>query len=85
MSTDIVFTGTYMYKSLGTQWATTILGFIALALMPVPLLFFIFGARIRKMSRFVPKLPLGAPGSAGVVVDHPPVKRPAAVLVPEKV
>lgn len=49
----------YMYRNLGVQWATTVLGFIALALMPVPLLFFIYGARIRKLSKFVPKLPPG--------------------------
>lgn len=43
---------TYMYRGLGVDWATSILGFIALALAPVPIIFFIWGSRIRKTSRF---------------------------------
>ncbi|KAK6399966.1 hypothetical protein LTR95_019367, partial [Oleoguttula sp. CCFEE 5521] len=63
----------YMYHGLGVKWATSVLGFIAVGLMPVPLLFFIYGARIRKMSRFVPKFPIrgGPPGS--VPMGPPPL------------
>nr|POE65929.1 putative transporter c36.03c [Quercus suber] len=50
---------TFMYGDLGVKWATTLLGFIAVALMPVPVLFFIYGPRIRKMSRFAPQMPAG--------------------------
>lgn len=55
---------TAMYRNLGVQWATTMLAFIAVALWPVPILFYIYGARIRKMSRFVPQFPpgMGPPG-----------------------
>jgi MFS transporter, DHA1 family, multidrug resistance protein len=47
---------TAMYENLGVNWATSVLGFIAVALMPVPILFYIFGARIRRLSRFSPNL-----------------------------
>jgi hypothetical protein len=66
----------YMYQNLGVQWATLVLGFIALGLMPVPLLFFIYGARIRKLSKFVPKPPHGTGPRS------PPAGDPPAVAVP---
>ena len=45
-----------MYQDLGVAWATSVLGFISVGLIPVPILFFIYGARIRKMSKFTPKM-----------------------------
>ncbi|KAK1087345.1 hypothetical protein LTR48_002675 [Friedmanniomyces endolithicus] len=67
----------YMYKSLGVQWATSVLGFVAVGLIPVPILFFVYGARIRKLSKFTPKLPPGmgpggGPGGMGPPMDAPP-------------
>ncbi|KAK0327859.1 hypothetical protein LTR91_001519 [Friedmanniomyces endolithicus] len=63
----------YMYKSLGVQWATSVLGFVAVGLIPVPILFFVYGARIRKLSRFTPKLPPGGgPGGMGPPMGAPP-------------
>lgn len=53
------------YNNLGVEWATSTLGFIAVAMFPVPILFYIFGARIRKLSKFVPNGPppgMGPPG-----------------------
>ena len=44
-----------MYDNLGVPWATSLLGFLTLAFLPVPILFFIYGRRIRKLSRFAPK------------------------------
>lgn len=44
---------TGMYHNLGVQWATSALAFISLALVPVPILFWIYGAKIRSMSRYV--------------------------------
>ena len=41
-----------MYQKLGIDWATSLLGFVALALMPVPWVFFKYGAVIRKKSRY---------------------------------
>lgn len=42
----------YMYQGIGVDWATSVLGFIAIALAPVPIVFFVWGAKIRKASRF---------------------------------
>ena len=43
-----------MYRSLGVKWATTLLGLIGVVLAPVPLVFYKFGARIRRLSKYVP-------------------------------
>lgn len=43
---------TPMYHNLGVNWATTILAFISLVLMPAPFLFWIYGPRIRASGRF---------------------------------
>lgn len=36
-----------MYNNLGVPWATSLLGFLAIALFPVPVLFYIYGEKIR--------------------------------------
>lgn len=46
---------TQMYRNLGVDWASSVLGFITVAMIPIPILFFFYGARIRAMSRFTPK------------------------------
>lgn len=43
-----------MYHNLGVNWATSLLGFLAVAFLPVPVLFYIYGARIRKLSKYSP-------------------------------
>lgn len=43
-----------MYQALGTAWATTLLGFLCVALMPAPFLFYKHGEKIRRRSRFAP-------------------------------
>ncbi|KAF2794387.1 MFS general substrate transporter [Melanomma pulvis-pyrius CBS 109.77] len=43
--------GNSMYNALGLGWGTSVLGFIAVVFMPMPLVFWMFGERIRK-SRF---------------------------------
>jgi DHA1 family multidrug resistance protein-like MFS transporter len=45
-----------MYHKLGVAWATTLLGFLAVAFIPVPILFFIYGEKLRKLSKFTPTL-----------------------------
>lgn len=42
----------YMFDRLGVPWAMSLLGFLCVALVPVPFLFFIYGERIRKWSKF---------------------------------
>ncbi|KAJ5971476.1 Major facilitator superfamily domain general substrate transporter [Penicillium vulpinum] len=41
-----------MYTRLGTGWASSLLGFIAVALLPVPWVFFKSGKRLRAMSKY---------------------------------
>ncbi|RPA78651.1 MFS general substrate transporter [Ascobolus immersus RN42] len=41
-----------MYKNLGVPWATSIFGFISIALMPIPWVFKKWGPRIRARSKF---------------------------------
>ncbi|KAJ5731299.1 uncharacterized protein N7483_005807 [Penicillium malachiteum] len=41
-----------MFQTMGIQWASTLLGCIATVMIPIPLFFIIFGARIRAKSRF---------------------------------
>ena len=46
-----------MFDGLGIQWALTLLGCFASLLAPVPIIFYLKGAHIRKVSRYTPKLP----------------------------
>ncbi|KAJ9297780.1 hypothetical protein DTO271G3_4001 [Paecilomyces variotii] len=41
-----------MYEKLGIDWATSLLAFVSLALLPVPWLFFRYGSLIRKKSGY---------------------------------
>lgn len=47
----VLFTG-QMYARLGDQWASTLLAFIGLACCGIPFVFWFYGARIRKHSKF---------------------------------
>jgi len=48
---------TQMYEKLGPQWASSLLGFIALAMVPIPLVLIKFGPTLRKKSKFAPSNP----------------------------
>lgn len=37
-----------MYATLDMGWGNSLLGFLSLALVPIPLLFYVFGARLVK-------------------------------------
>lgn len=50
-----VFAGP-MYHNLGVQWASSLLGFLAVAFLPVPIVFYLYGAKIRKLSKFAPSI-----------------------------
>lgn len=41
-----------VYEKLGIHWATSLLGFIALALIPIPFALYKFGPTIRAKSKF---------------------------------
>ncbi|KAI0188253.1 major facilitator superfamily domain-containing protein [Astrocystis sublimbata] len=44
--------GRQLYKGVGNQWASSVLAFVTLALMPLPYIFFVFGKRLRERSKF---------------------------------
>lgn len=44
--------GTQLYNALGIQWASCLLGFLTLATLPFPYMFYRYGKRIRKRSRY---------------------------------
>jgi hypothetical protein len=44
--------GVQMYEKLGYQWATTLLAFLTVVMLPFPYLFFRFGKKIRGRSRY---------------------------------
>lgn len=48
--------GRPMYVNLGDHWATTLLGFISVGMIPIPFLFFIYGKKIRGLSKHAYKL-----------------------------
>jgi DHA1 family multidrug resistance protein-like MFS transporter len=45
---------TAMFNNLGVDWAGSLLGFLAVAFLPIAFLFYIFGERLRKSSSYAP-------------------------------
>lgn len=45
---------TYMFDGMGIQWASTLIGCVAVLLAPMPVVFYIFGKKIRARSKFAP-------------------------------
>ncbi|KAF2439556.1 MFS general substrate transporter [Karstenula rhodostoma CBS 690.94] len=45
---------TYMFNGMGIQWASTLLGCVAILMVPMPFLFYIYGKKIRAKSTFSP-------------------------------
>ncbi|KAL4761073.1 MFS transporter [Aspergillus foveolatus] len=45
---------TQMYHRLGVPWASSLLGFITVAMIPIPIVFYIYGKKIRALSKFSP-------------------------------
>ena len=43
-----------MFDALGINWAGTLLACVALVLVPIPVIFWKYGARIRARSKFAP-------------------------------
>ncbi|KAF7549342.1 hypothetical protein G7046_g8376 [Stylonectria norvegica] len=63
-----------MFDGMGIQWASTLLGCIALALAPIPFIFYKYGAKIRAKSAYAPTGPavFGPPSSAGEESEKEP-------------
>lgn len=49
--------GKQLYQAAGYQWASSVLAFITLGLMPLPYIFFHYGKRLRQKSRFTVSTP----------------------------
>ncbi|KAF2871686.1 major facilitator superfamily domain-containing protein [Massariosphaeria phaeospora] len=45
---------TYMFYGMGIQWASTLLGCIAAVCIPMPVIFYVLGKKIRAKSKFAP-------------------------------
>ncbi|ORY11706.1 major facilitator superfamily domain-containing protein [Clohesyomyces aquaticus] len=45
---------TYMFEGMGIQWASTLLGCVAVLLVPMPIVFYVYGKKIRLKSKFAP-------------------------------
>ena len=45
--------GPKMYETLGLGWGNSLLGFISVALAPIPFLFYKYGEKIRESTRTV--------------------------------
>ncbi|KAK8193734.1 major facilitator superfamily [Phyllosticta capitalensis] len=55
---------TYMFDGMGIQYAGTLLGCVAAVLVPVPILFYYKGAKIRSRSAFAPVAPVEKRGGS---------------------
>jgi DHA1 family multidrug resistance protein-like MFS transporter len=42
----------YMYTDLGVDWATSLLGFLCVGMIPFPLLFWVYGEKLRAKGKF---------------------------------
>ncbi|WPG99675.1 Hypothetical protein R9X50_00249400 [Acrodontium crateriforme] len=56
---------TSMIEGMGVQWAGTLLGCVALLLVPLPILFYLKGAQIRSKSNFAPTFPITTQANNG--------------------
>ncbi|OJJ68234.1 hypothetical protein ASPBRDRAFT_210135 [Aspergillus brasiliensis CBS 101740] len=45
-----------MYHRLGVDWASSLLAFLTVGMVPIPFIFYFYGARIRGMSKYRPQL-----------------------------
>ncbi|KAL4766169.1 MFS transporter [Aspergillus foveolatus] len=43
---------TAMFRNMGVPWASSVLGFMAIALIPIPYLFYVFGPKIRAKGKW---------------------------------
>lgn len=46
-----------MFEAMNPRWASTLLGCVALVMMPIPLVLFRYGPTLRERSRYAPKRP----------------------------
>ncbi|RCI12509.1 hypothetical protein L249_0357 [Ophiocordyceps polyrhachis-furcata BCC 54312] len=54
---------TQMFTGMGIQWASTLLGCLALLMCPIPFIFYRYGRKLREKSKFAPTPPRPMPSS----------------------
>lgn len=59
-----------MFAGIGIQWSATLLGCFAVLLIPIPVLFYRYGAKLRAKSEFAPTWPMAMQGGQEGVA-HP--------------
>jgi hypothetical protein len=65
-----------MFVKLNPRWAATLLGFIALLMAPIPLLFVRYGPYLRSISK-------NMPAESKIIARPPPQRNPAVSKEPE--
>jgi DHA1 family multidrug resistance protein-like MFS transporter len=45
-----------MFDGLGIEWASTLLGCLAVLCVPIPVCFYLFGKKLRQKSKFAPTM-----------------------------
>jgi DHA1 family multidrug resistance protein-like MFS transporter len=58
-----------MFDGMGIQWASTLLGCVAAALVPIPVVFYLYGHKIRAKSAYAPGYPDASRAAAPVPED----------------
>lgn len=59
-----------MFQGMGIQWASTLLGCVAAVLVPIPVIFYFFGKRLRMKSTFAPYFEPMQESCAAADQDH---------------
>lgn len=50
-----------MFNNLGIEWAATLLGCIAALCVPIPVIFYFYGKKLRQKSKFAPTMAVKKP------------------------
>lgn len=78
----------YMFEGMGIQWASTLLGCVAAALVPIPVIFYLYGHRIRARSKLAPtefpQAPARSSEANGSEKERGSSGGPMAAAVPKK-
>ncbi|KAL2265529.1 hypothetical protein VTJ83DRAFT_6629 [Remersonia thermophila] len=60
----------YMFDGMGIQWASTLLGCVAAVMVPIPIIFYLYGHKIRAKSSYAPDYPDAQRASAPLPEDE---------------
>lgn len=68
----------YMFNGMGIEWASTLLGCVAGVLVPIPVIFWIYGAKIRAKSKLAPTFSPQKQQSSAQTSDETPSEKERA-------